>query len=287
MTVPLVLVTGATGKQGSAVVKHLLAKGVKVRALSRNGNSPTAQKLRQAGVDIAQGDMNDRSSLEPAFNGVNAVFAVQDFWAKGVGYKGEVQQGINLANAALQANVTHFVQSGMAQGTQIAGIEHFESKKAICDHIKVIGLPHTVVGTVYFMDNLLDPKQGGSMTFPTLAGTLRPQTKMHMLSVDDLGAIVAHILTHRDQYVNQYIDIASDCLTVPEMKQIYERTTGKRAKAWSLPSWLLRVFNKDFAKQLVWQNDPGWSFSIEPSRAMRPELCSFEQFIRQHQIQNL
>jgi uncharacterized protein YbjT (DUF2867 family) len=78
MISPFVLVTGATGNQGCAVVKHLLARGIKVRALTRNGNSPAAEKLRQAGVEIAVGDMNDRISLERALNSVNAVFAVQE-----------------------------------------------------------------------------------------------------------------------------------------------------------------------------------------------------------------
>jgi uncharacterized protein YbjT (DUF2867 family) len=287
MTAPFVLVTGATGNQGSAVVKHLLLNGVKVRALTRNSKSPVAENLQRLGVEIAVGDMNVRISLDRALTGVNAVFAVQDFWAKGVGYTGEVQQGINLANAARQAGVSHFVQSGMAQGARIEGIEHFESKQAICDHIMSIGLPHTVVGTVYFMDNFLDPKRGGSMTFPTLTGTLKPETKMHMLAVDDLGAIVAHILTHSHQYMNRRIDIASDCLTVPAMKEIYENVTGKRPKSWTVPAWLLRFLNKDFARQLAWQNDPGWSFSIEPSRQIHSSLCSFEQFIRKHQVQNL
>jgi uncharacterized protein YbjT (DUF2867 family) len=287
MSSPFVLVTGATGNQGSAVVKHLLAKSVKVRALTRNGNSPAALKLRQAGVEIATGDMNDQSSLEPSLTGIDAVFAVQDFWAKGVGYQGEVHQGINLANAALKMGVSHFVQSGMAQGKKIEGIEHFESKRAICEHIQSIGLPYTIIGTVYFMDNFCDPKRGGAMTFPTLTGSLKPSTKMHMLALDDLGAIVAQILTHRERYLNQYIDIASDCLTVPEMKKIYASTVGKQPKSWSLPAWLLRLLNKDFAKQLAWQNDPGWSFSLDASRAIHPTLCSFEQFIRKHRISNL
>jgi len=287
MNTLFVLVAGATGNQGGAVAKHLYAKGVKVRVLTRNGNSPVAEKLRQTGAEIAVGDMNDRASLERALSGVNAVFSVQDFWAKGVGYKGEVQQGINLANAALDAGVAHFVQSGMAQGAKIEGIEHFESKKAICNHIESIGLPYTVVGTVYFMDNFLDSKRGGSMTFPTLSGTLKPTTRMHMLCVDDLGAIVANIFMHRDRYLNQHIDIASDCLTVPQMKEIYERSSGQRPRSWSLPAWVLRLLSKDFARQLVWQNNTGWSFSIEPSSAIHPTLCSFEQFIRKHHIQNL
>jgi uncharacterized protein YbjT (DUF2867 family) len=199
MSVRKGLVTGATGNQGSAVTRHLQAKGVLVRALTRSGNSDSAHKLRQAGCEIAVGDMNDRASLSRALEGVDSVFAVQDFWAKGVGYAGEVRQGMNLADAALEARVQHFVQSGMAQATQIEGVEHFESKQAICNHIWAIGLPYTLVGTVFFMDNFLDPKRGGSMTLPTLSGSLGPNTKMHMLAVDDLGAIVAHILLHREQ----------------------------------------------------------------------------------------
>jgi uncharacterized protein YbjT (DUF2867 family) len=282
-----VLVAGATGKQGGAVAKHLLAQGVKVRALTRDASSAAAEKLRQAGAEIAKGDLNDRTSLDRALAGVNAVFSVQDFWAKGIGYEGEVRQGVNLANAAQKAQVAHFVQSGMARATHIEGIEHFESKQAICSHIQSIGLPHTIVGTVYFMDNMLDLKRGGAMTFPTLSGTLKQTTKMHMLAVEDLGAIVAHLFAYRSRYLGQYVDIASDCLTVPEMKQIYQRVSGKRPKSWALPAWLLRIFSKDFAKQLAWQNDLGWSFSVAPSRVMHPALTSFEKYIRRHQIENL
>jgi uncharacterized protein YbjT (DUF2867 family) len=282
-----VLVTGATGNQGGAVARHLLAQDAKVRALTRNPNSAKAQELIALGAELAVGDLTEMASLDRALNGINVVFSVQDFWAKGVGYQGEVQQGLNLANAALRARVAHFIQSGMAQGTRIEGIEHFESKRAICDHVKKIGLPHTIIGTVYFMDNFLDPKRGGGMTFPTLSGTLKTNTKMHMLAVDDLGAIATHIIKNRERFLGKYIDVASDCLTLSEMKRIYERVSGKVPKSWLLPAWVLRLFNKDFAKQLAWQNDPGWSFSVEPSRSMNPALTSFEQFIRKHRIQNL
>jgi uncharacterized protein YbjT (DUF2867 family) len=283
----VVLVTGATGNQGGAVAKHLLAKGIKVRALTRNTNSDTSAKLLQAGAKLVQGDLNNPSSLDEAVQGADAVFAVQDFWAKGVGYKGELQQGTNLANAALKAGVQHFVQSGMAQGDNIEGIEHFESKRAIVEHIKMVGLPYTAIGTVYFMDNLMDQKRGGRMTFPTLSGSLKAHTKMHMLAVDDLGAIVSQVISQPEKYKGQYLDIASDCLTVAQMKEIYRNVTGMQAKSWALPGWLLRLFNKDFAKQLAWQNGPGWTFPLEPSRLLHPGLTSFEQFLRKHKLRDL
>jgi hypothetical protein len=84
-----------------------------------------------------------------------------------------------------------------------------------------------------------------------------------------------------------YVDIASDCLTVAQMKAVYRDVTGKNAKSWVLPAWLLRIFNKDFARQLAWQNGPGWTFPLEPSRDLHPELTSFEQFLRKHKLNDL
>jgi hypothetical protein len=81
--------------------------------------------------------------------------------------------------------------------------------------------------------------------------------------------------------------LASDCLTVPEMKQIYRRVSGSHPKSWSLPTWALRWANKDFARQLVWQNGPGWTFSLDESRTLHPGLTSFEAFLTQHQVRGL
>lgn len=53
----IVLVTGGTGKQGGAAVRHLLANGrVQVRALTRNPRSEKARRLAAEGVELAQGN---------------------------------------------------------------------------------------------------------------------------------------------------------------------------------------------------------------------------------------
>ena len=72
----LVLVTGATGKQGGAVVEALLIRGHQVRALTRNSASSAANRLREQGVEIAVGDFTDHDSLERAARGVDAVYAM-------------------------------------------------------------------------------------------------------------------------------------------------------------------------------------------------------------------
>ncbi|HEY2593323.1 MAG TPA: NmrA family NAD(P)-binding protein, partial [Chloroflexota bacterium] len=61
-----VLVTGATGPHGGAVVRGLLAHRLTVRALTRDPDSQKAQALAALGADLAVGDLLDASSLVDA-----------------------------------------------------------------------------------------------------------------------------------------------------------------------------------------------------------------------------
>ena len=60
----LILVCGATGKQGGAVARSLLDRGFRVRALTRDPQKPEAQALSEQGAEVVQGDMEDRSAME-------------------------------------------------------------------------------------------------------------------------------------------------------------------------------------------------------------------------------
>src|SRR5438132_13463549 len=78
-----VLVTGATGRQGGAVARHLLQRAIPVRALSRNPGKPSARALAGAGAEVVSGDLDDRASLAEAMEGVSGVFSVQNWWEPG------------------------------------------------------------------------------------------------------------------------------------------------------------------------------------------------------------
>src|SRR5262249_15666978 len=106
-----VLVTGATGRQGGAVVRHMLPKGWKLRALTRNPNSYAAKRLAGQGVELALGDLDDPASLERAPRSVYGIYSVQDFWT--VGAKREVRQGKSLADVAKKVGVQHLVCSSV------------------------------------------------------------------------------------------------------------------------------------------------------------------------------
>jgi uncharacterized protein YbjT (DUF2867 family) len=283
-----VLVVGATGRQGGAVARHLRAREVRVRALARNPESAKARALAADGIEVVQGDLNRPDTLAAALSGVDGLFSVQNFWEKGVGYEGEVRQGLALLDAAKAAGIRHVVQSTIA--TQAGGtpgdVHHFRSKAEIDRHLKASGLPYTLVGTVWFMDNMLDPKLG-PLTFPVLAGSLGPNTPFPMLAVDDIGAAVTATFASPESHLGQQRDLASEVLTLTQMRDTYQRVTGAVPKRWKMPNLLLRLLNRDFAAQLRWQERQPWQISPAALRELISEPSTFERFLRHHRVRDL
>lgn len=72
-----VLVTGATGRQGGSVIRHMLAKGWKLRALTRKPDSAASRELAGGGIEVVAGDMEEAGTLGPALRGAYGVFSVQ------------------------------------------------------------------------------------------------------------------------------------------------------------------------------------------------------------------
>src|SRR6201998_4185199 len=125
----LVLVTGATGKQGGAVVEALLSRGHQVRALTRNSVSPAAKRLREHGVEIAVGDFTDHDSLVRAARGTDAVYAMSTPYEQGA--EKEKAQGLTNTDAVEAAGVAHFIYSSVASADRATGIQHFDGKYAV------------------------------------------------------------------------------------------------------------------------------------------------------------
>jgi uncharacterized protein YbjT (DUF2867 family) len=75
-----ILVIGATGRQGGAVVKHLLENNLTVKALSRTPDSISAKLLILKGVTFVKGDMSDPLSLVNAMKDCDGVFSIQNFY---------------------------------------------------------------------------------------------------------------------------------------------------------------------------------------------------------------
>jgi uncharacterized protein YbjT (DUF2867 family) len=275
-------VTGATGRQGGAVARHLLRRGHRVRALTRNPDAPPARRLAGLGAEVVRGDLNDPVSLDTALTGVSTVFSVQDYWQPGVGYDGEIRQGRALIEAAVRAGVETFVQSALAGTIADTGVPHFASKSRIVGHLRESGLPHVVLGPTVYMDNLLAPRVG-PMMFATLAGGLGRHTSLELVAVDDIGAAVARIVDDPAPFLGRRVDLVGDVLTVPQMRATYRAVLRRPLLPWAVPRAALPRMTGEFADQLAWHRAQvsGWP-GLDRAGIDGVAMTGFAAFLAEH-----
>ena len=277
----IVLVTGATGRQGGAVVRHMLPKGWKLRALTRNPASHEAQSLVRQGVEVVQGDLEDPASIVRAVQGVYGVYSVQDFWA--VGAKREVQQGKNVAAAAQKAGVRHLVYSSVGGAERNTGIPHWESKWQVEQTIKNLGLPATVIRPAAFMEMYYIDQVEVGILKGKLADPIRSDKPYQTIATDDIGAFVALAFDRPEEFIGKELEIAGSELTNLEAAKVFSRVLGKPVKFQKLPLPLARlILGKEFYLMFRWFNESGFQANIPALRKRYPEvrLYTLEEWLR-------
>ncbi|MCG5217062.1 NmrA/HSCARG family protein [Streptosporangium sp. KLBMP 9127] len=221
----IILVTGATGQQGGATARHLLADGWHVRALVRDPRSAAAQALVQAGAELVVGDMGDRMSLDAAMAGAHGVFTVQPANTAPDFDDNEVAHGVAVAEAALAAGVRHLVYTSVGGADRATGIAHWETKWTIERHIRAIGLPATILRPVMFMENHLMPEYG-LLGDSALVKVIPPGSRFQVIAVDDIGAFAALAFGDPSYYLGKAIEIAGDEITRERLIEAARRTAG-------------------------------------------------------------
>src|SRR4249920_287347 len=182
----LIVVTGATGHQGGATARELLAKGHKVRAMTRKPESPAAKELAKLGAEVVKGDLDDSASLERALAGAWGTYAVQNTWEAGV--EREEQQGLRFADVARKAGIKHYVYASVASAHRHTGIPHFENKWRVEERVRSLGFPsYTIIRPVFFMENFFLPSLLPAIQQGQLAVALDPKTMLQMIAVSDIG----------------------------------------------------------------------------------------------------
>jgi len=277
----IVLVTGATGRQGGSVVRHMLAKGWKLRVLARDPGGDAAKALANRGVEVVRGDLEAPASLEPAVLGVHGIYSVQDFWS--VGARREVQQGKNLADAASKAGIDHFVYSSVGGAERNSGIDHWESKWEIEKYIRKLGLPATILRPAAFMENYYVDKVEIGILKGKLMDPIRADKPYQTIAVDEIGAFAALAFDRPKDFIGLELEIAGSELTNPEAAQIFSRVLGKPVKFQRLPMPVVRlVLGKEFYQMFRWFNAEGFKADIPDLRRRYPEiqLQTLEQWLR-------
>lgn len=258
----VILITGATGQQGGAIARELLASGHKVRALTRNPESKNAQALAALGAEVVKGDLNDDVSVRSALEGVWGALGVQNTWEAGV--EGEEVQGKRFAELAREVGVQHFVYQSVGSADQKTGIPHFDNKYRIEETVKSLGFPSwTIIRPVFFMDNLTSPWFKPYLDQGNLAIGVRDDTPIQMISVADIGKYGARAFQDAENLNGEEIDIAGDELTAPEAAQILSEVTGRPISFYSVPIEQVREASDDFATMLEWFDSTGYSADIE------------------------
>ena len=277
----IVLITGATGRQGGGVIRHMLPKGWKLRALTRNPKSTASQNLARLGVEVVPGDLEDPASLEKPVRGAYGVYSVQDFWA--VGARREIQQGKNLADAAKKAGVAHFVYSSVGGAERNSGIDHWESKWEIEQHIRKLGLPATVIRPVAFMEDYYVDQVEIGILKGKLVDPIRGDKPYQTIAADDIGGFVALAFEHPREFIGEALEIAGSELTNREAAEIFSRVLGKQVKFRRLPMAIVRLFlGKEFYQMFRWFNAAGFQANIAELRRRYPEvrLRTLEEWLR-------
>lgn len=277
-----ILVTGATGQQGGAAAKALLADW-KVRALVRDPRSPAAIALADQGAELVAGDLDDAVSIRSAMSGVHGLYSVQTFMTPG-GLGTELRQGRRLAEIAKESAVEHIVYSSVGGADRLTGIPHFETKRHIELHLHKTGIKTTVLRPTFFMDNftLNGPSEEDGTLVLRLA--LKPDTAVQLISVSDIGAFAALAFSNPDEYAGRAWEIAGDELTASELAVAFGEAYDKPARfeeisldAVAHNSYI--PYASEIAVMFEWFQTDGYRADIAATRARHPALKTFAAWL--------
>lgn len=257
----IILVTGITGQQGGAVARELLARGYRVKGMTRKPESEKANEFRKLGAEIIQGDLDDPASLKQAVKGVWGIFAIQNTWEAGV--EREEEQGKRIAKIAKEAGVQHYVYSSVSSAHRNTGIPHFENKWRVEETVRGLGFPsHIIIRPVFFMENLASPWFKPGIGQGQLMVALKPETALQMIAVKDVGKYGLAAFEKHEELNGREIDIAGDALTMPETARILSEAAGKKVDFVELPIAEVRKFSDDYATMLEWFDRVGYNADI-------------------------
>ena len=233
----LITVFGATGAQGGPIARLLLHNGFKVRAVTRNPDSEKAQALKEAGVEVVAGNMDEADSVKAAVTGVYGVFYVTNFLElfgkdPATAFDREVEQGKTVADACKAAGVQHVVYSGLEPVEETFGKRclECESKATVEKYLDEIGVPNTSVRYSAYFENFLTLSPPTKQDDGTYTITLPMDGPMNAMAVADGAHIVLAVFRNPQEYLGQRIGMSGDKKTIAEYAAIISRVTGKTVK---------------------------------------------------------
>lgn len=290
------IITGATGKQGGAVISALAARAshdFEIYAVTRDKSSRGAQKLAQLPrVKVIQGDFNNPKAI---FQQVASPWGLFSVTMPLKGADIEEAQGKAMTKAAIDAGVKHIVFTATDRGGQTksdtnkTNIPHFISKYNIEQDIMEKAresndhLTWTFLRPVAFMENLTRDYLGkGFISMWKLNGM---DDKLQLVSTTDVGKVGAEAFlgAETDVYRNKSVSLAGDELSLQEAADVFRKITGQpipetfgivgRGLRWALKEQLGLMFD--------WFKAEGFGVDVEDCRKRYPLMKDFGTWLKE------
>ena len=267
-----ILVGGATGRQGNAVVDELLARGYRVRGLTRKPDGKKALALKSRGVEIVQGDYADMDSLRAAMDGIDRMFFYSGF------SRNEVAEGQNVIAAAKAAGIQQLVYSSGAAAAPENGLQG-ASKMQVEKTLVASGVPYTVIRPVAFLENF--DRQKARFANKGIIDSRDPDRVLHFIAIDDIGFLVAEAFDDPDQWLNTAVNVAGDRMTVAEYVDTYSTVMGREIIYTQMPlEDYLATMPKPLRPLFRWYDEVGYEADVDALRARYPNLITLDAYLR-------
>ncbi|MDI1487630.1 MAG: hypothetical protein OHK93_006900 [Ramalina farinacea] len=289
MSLPTLLITGATGKQGGAVIDALRQSQLnyKILALTRNASSPAAKQLLSTpNLTLVEGDTTKPAPIFAAHGPIHGVFGVT---ALGPKNGDEEAQAEPLIDASISNGVNHFVFTSVDRGgpdrsphnpTEIA---HFRMKHRIEEylttHAKDSRMTWTVLRPTAFMDNF-EPGMPGKVFASMWAGV--GDKPLQLISIRDIGLFAVKAFADPERYHEKAISLAGDALTVEQAKEVFRNTMGyDMPVTYRLVGYTAEMVMTEIGKMFRWFKTEGYGADIAGLRREEPRLQDFGTWLRE------
>jgi uncharacterized protein YbjT (DUF2867 family) len=294
----IIAVVGATGAQGGGLVRAILNDpdgGFAARAITRDVNSDKAKALAALGAEVVAANVDDRESMNKAFNGADGAFCVTFFWEHFSPEK-EAANVKTMAEAAKDAGVRHVIWSTLEDTREWVPLDddrmptlmgkykvpHFDAKGESDRFFTDLGVPTTNLLTSFYWDNLIHfgmgPKPGED---GVLAITLpMGQGKLPGMAAEDIGRCAYGIFKGGKKFIGKTVGISGEHLTGGEMADALTSALGREVRyneVFGFPG------AEDLGNMFQFKRDFQEAFcnprSVEGSRSLNPSLQSFSTWL--------
>ncbi len=241
----MILLTGAAGKTGRAVLQALAKREAVVRVFVRHRDQ--ASDLLEAGATEALlGDFTGTDALRTAVNGISSLYHICPNM-----HPAEIEIGRSIITAAAEAGVEHFVYHSVLH-PQAEKMPHHWNKLRVEELLLESGLEFTILQPAPYMQNILASKEAilseGIYRAPYPAATA-----LSLVDLQDLGEAAAIVLTGEGHTNAIYELSGTTALTQLELVSILAKARGTsvRYEEISIDDWCVKAATSGLGKYAV------------------------------------